>query len=444
MPLVRGAIEHYLELLTGKHLASTREILEEATERHDLTHRGRPLCSVLRPHMVDEATYAAACDAALAVTRALHHVVERIVFDRAYARAAGIPEHMDAVLDLDRDMGRPSMFGRIDGMLDATGTIRFIEFNSEPGYVLDDREVDRIFSTMPIATEFAQRHPFRTIPLLERTFDTLLGESRRQGRRGPPCIGVVRTTADVTAGRNFAWLADAAANGATVLIAPPEEFVYRRNQLLVDKRKVDILLLDAETMLLRPPSAKDLLAAVAEGDVRTLYGVSRGVVSSAKLVFELLSDPEHWTGVDHAATAALEKHVPWTRRLRECTTTYDGGTIDLLSYVSDHRESFVIKPSGGFGGEGVLAGWASTDEEWQRKLKTSLVRPHVVQQRVEAPEELYPVWENGQCVLKTFFSDFDPYVWDGESAGGYMVRLGTGAVLNVASGGGSLAPKWIL
>jgi hypothetical protein len=443
-PCVHDAVTHYLELLEGKHAASTREILAAATERHDLTSDGRPLCTVLRPHMLDAASYDASCRAAALVNTGLMHVVERLLDDPDYARAAGIPEHLDPVLELDRAHGLPSIMSRLDGIIDGDGVIKFIEFNSEPGHVLDNYAVDRVFSSMPIADELRRRFPFRTIPLADCAFDALLEDNRRNGKSGPPCVALVRTTADITVGKNFNWLARAASEGCRVLVAAPGEFVHRSDKLFVEQHQVDLLILDPETMLLRPPGAKAMLDAVAAGSVRTLYGVSRGIVSSAKIVFELLSDPAHWEGLDAEITGALTRHVPWTRRLHECDTTRDGEVIDLMSWVADNQERLVVKPSGGYGGEGVMPGWTATKEEWTRKLEDALRRPHVVQERVEAPTELFPVWRDGQLHHEPFHYDLNPYIWNGDIVSGYVMRLTKGAIHNVASGDGILAAKWIL
>jgi hypothetical protein len=229
-----------------------------------------------------------------------------------------------------------------------------------------------------------------------------------------------------------------------VLVAAPGEFVHRNNRLRVEQHEVDLLILDAETMLVQPPGAKAMLDAVAAGSVRTLYGVSRGILSSAKIVFELLNDPAHWDGLDDEVTEALRRHIPWTRRLHECHSTYEDESIDLMSWVAENQERLVIKPSGGFGGEGVLPGWTATKEEWTKKLESSLRRPHVVQKRVEAPTELFPVWQDGQLRYEPFRYDLNPYIWNGDVVSGYVMRLTKGAIHNVASGDGMLAAKWIL
>lgn len=441
---LHDAVSHYGELLEGPHGRSTHELLAAATERHDLTSDGRPLCSVLRPHLLDAVSYEASCRAAALVNRGLMHVVERLIDDPEYARSAGIPEHLDPVLELDRAHGAPSVMSRLDGMLDHDGVIKFIEFNSEPGHILDNFAIDRTFASMPIAQEMARRFPFRSIPLADCAYDALLDDQRRNGKGGPPCIALVRSTADISVGKNFNWLARAASDGCRVLVASLEEFEHRGGRLHVEQHAVDLLILDPETLLVRPPAAQKVLAAITAGSVRPLFGISRGLLSSAKIVFELLSDPAHWEGLDDEVTTALACHVPWTRRLHECDTQRDGETIDLMSWVADHREQLVIKPSGGFGGEGVLPGWVATNEQWAKKLEDALRRPHVVQERVESPSELYPVWKDGRIAYEPFYSDLDPYVWNGDVVAGYVVRLTRGAIHNVASGDGMLAAKWLL
>jgi uncharacterized circularly permuted ATP-grasp superfamily protein len=167
------------------------------------------------------------------------------------------------------------------------------------------------------------------------------------------------------------------------------------------------------------------------------------LLGGTKIVFELLTDTSYAHLFDKEVVGALRKHVPWTRRLRECWTVLEGESIDLMPFTARHQERFVVKPSGGSSGEGVVLGWECDTQTWERTLKLALSRPYVVQERVFAPKERFPVMDTGNLSAVERFVDFDPYVWNATQVRGHLVRISSGQVLNLG-GGGSTTARWIL
>jgi len=163
-----------------------------------------------------------------------------------------------------------------------------------------------------------------------------------------------------------------------------------------------------------------------------------------KSILALLQDQRFESTFANDERIAIRKHVPWTRRVREQRTDYDGKQIDLVEFLLKHRERLVLKPDGAYGGTGVVLGWEASDEAWQQALRLALSSDYVVQERVEVLEEEFPSCDRGKITLTKRYVDFDPYVWSGESVEGAGVRLSTSSVLNVTAGGGSAAPVFIV
>jgi hypothetical protein len=439
---VREAAAHYVDLLTRKHFSSTSEILEQAMDREGLELNGHPICAVLSPFFIEESGYRSSCRGAGLVQRALQHFVDRMLADRSFACAAGIPEYLEPILDIDRRNGEPTMIARFDGFVDRSGTLKFLEYNTEPGYIVQPDDLDRIFASMPIAAEFAERFPYRTESAVTQLLGALSAERRRRQQKGAPSIGVVRTTADIGAETNHRWLGQAMARGCTLYVANYEEFTFEGGRLRVEGHPIDVVLFDLETLVVAPPAAKPILEALSHGAVRSLYGVSRGVLSGAKVLFELLTDPSHWEGLDKDVVEALALHVPWTRRLRDTRTTFRGNEIDLLPYVEQHREDFVIKPSAAAGGAGVLLGCEATEDAWRQRLKDSRKRPSVVQERVATAVAELPIHRGDELAFERLTFDVNPYLV-GDRPAGVFVRLAKGAITNFAMGA-SLTARWFL
>ncbi len=442
----RDAVSHYDELLLEKHLASTQDHLARATERHQLYVHGRPHCELLRPHMIDAPTYERVQRATTLVNRAIVGLVERLLVDPALAKAAGVPPYFEQILCVDRSCGGPCTIARLDGFLDSSGSIKFIEYNTDPwaACICESDEIDVAFSAMPIAREFAARFPFRTVHGMELALEALYVDHERHGGRGAPTFAAVGATHRPPLPRELSF---AAWRGCRVVSAALEELAPRGTELFVEDQRVDVVFIDwaelLELIYSGAETGKALLSAIAGGSVRTLTGLSRGLLSGAKILFDLLSDPAHSHLFDRDVAVALAEHIPWTRRVRECRTTFGKETIDLMPFVADHADLFVIKPSGGQAGEGVVLGWECDDTQWRQAVKRALSRPYVVQQRVSGQTEPVPAVIDGALAMVDRLLDFNPYVWNGERVDGALVRGAGRGLLNLFVGG-SLPAKWIL
>ena len=164
-PLVADAIAHYDELLAGRCDPSGwwQQHVDEV-RRH--WHDEAPMeAFVLRPLMIDEATYAATRESLAPAIRAFSLATDRLAGDDPLRRALGIPAYLEPLLEFDRAAGTPTCLGRFDGIMRDTGELTLIEFNSEPQSVPFQYELERAFERLPIAREFARRFRVRTVDL---------------------------------------------------------------------------------------------------------------------------------------------------------------------------------------------------------------------------------------------------------------------------------------
>jgi hypothetical protein len=183
-------------------------------------------------------------------------------------------------------------------------------------------------------------------------------------------------------------------------------------------------------------AASDRAVCVANG-----FGVQ---MAFHKTLFALLSDPEQSHLFSAEIAAAIARHIPWTRKVKECKTFHAGEKIDLIPFIASNKNMFALKPGGEYGGRGVVLGWEVSDADWSAAMNVALASSYVVQQRVEIGSEAYPSFENGHLVYQKRHFDLDPYVWNGEQIQGCGVRLSRAALLNVSAGGGSATPMFIL
>jgi uncharacterized circularly permuted ATP-grasp superfamily protein len=122
----------------------------------------------------------------------------------------------------------------------------------------------------------------------------------------------------------------------------------------------------------------------------------------------------------------------------ESKTVFKGKEIDLVPFVRNNKDMFVLKPNDGYGGFGILVGHIATQADWEalivKSFRDNIV--YTVQELARIPVEEFPVVEDGE------FKGFAPKnvnvnLWshDGEFAGAF-VRAAAGKIINVHQGGG--------
>jgi hypothetical protein len=157
----------------------------------------------------------------------------------------------------------------------------------------------------------------------------------------------------------------------------------------------------------------------------------------------LLSDERYAGLYTRAQRQAIERHVPWTRKVRHGPTTRHGRPIrDLAAYICQRSRELVLKPNDEYGGKGVVLGWTVDAREWEQAVDVALTQSYVVQEAVPVPREAFPVALEGLRLLDLAV-DMDPYLFDGRVAG-TLTRLSSSALLNVTAGAGSIVPAYVV
>ena len=163
-----------------------------------------------------------------------------------------------------------------------------------------------------------------------------------------------------------------------------------------------------------------------------------------KASLAVLSDEQNAHLFDATERAAIDAHIPWTRTVVERKTTFEGREIDLVPFMTEHRDRLVLKPNDDYGGAGITLGWLADDATWAEAVTRALAAPHIVQERVKIPYEPFPSLVDGSVQIVDRMLDTAPFVSYGEYMEGYLTRLSTAALLNVTAGGGSTVPSFLI
>lgn len=134
---------------------------------------------------------------------------------------------------------------------------------------------------------------------------------------------------------------------------------------------------------------------------------------------------------------AIERYVPWTRRLLPVIATRHGERGDLESLALARREELVLKKARSLGGADVILGRDTAPAEWRHAVAQGLLsKDWIVQDFVPSLPYLFQHGENGCCAHTVVWG---PFVFGTEFGGTYMRVLpeAAGGIVNVTRGGSS-------
>lgn len=444
---IKDSINYYNDLLIDKHLSSTQEALsktlKEKTPSSSLNHQ--EVCKVLRPFFTDKSMYESVKQASTMVMSAIKSLTKEILQNSVLRKELALSSLEESVLETASDVESPNIISRFDGFLGDKGNLSFIEYNlGALGGYGNSYILSEIFSKLPIIQDFSKRYNIETIPFVDTFFNEMLRAYTAWGGKGLPNIAIINATGVLPL--NLSHFLALEKKGCKVKIAQPKEFELKNNKLFIadfplDLIYIDMVLWDFLTKIgLKHPIAK----AIKQKVVCPFYWLQI-IVLSRKSIFAFLSDEKYSYLFDKEVQKALTSYIPWTRKITETKTLYKGKVIDLLPFIADNRQNFILKPNLEYGGKGVIIGKDVDDVFWSETLKTTLNGSYVVQEYIAPPKDNYPSFtDNQELSFEEFLVDFNPYVWSLEKAECFMVRLSKSSILNTSAGWGSLTPPFIL
>jgi hypothetical protein len=232
--------------------------------------------------------------------------------------------------------------------------------------------------------------------------------------------------------------------GMSLLHADASELRLRGDEVYYGDEKVDLAYRDASVL--------DLIDMAAEGidvaPMKALLKQNRVVSSIAaeldqKSCFEVLTDPaiaDRFLTVEEQIV--MRRHVLWTRLVSDRrTTSPTEDQVDLLEFIRNDRENFVLKPNRSYGGEGVVVGHAADQSKWDAAIQNALTDQTdrwVVQQAAQIPVKSFHVLDDSG---KLHMEPFNVVMGLAPSHFGVamMVRASQSQVVNIAQHGGLCA-----
>ena len=423
--------------------AASAERLQDAQRRRGLTFGDRPLSISLRPNLLSRARYEESVAAAHAIHGALAALEQALVADSGLRAELDLDPEEERLALADPGCRSSSPSSRLDSFF--ADRVRYVEYNAEsPAGMAYEDNLAEVFRELPVMREFRRWFRLRSLPVRRRQLGAMLRAFAEWRRGEEPVVAIVDWTGLPTATEFELFGAFFESRGVPAVICDPRELELRRGRLHAGRKPVNLVyrrVLTSE-LLARRDEVSHFLDAYVQG-AACVVNTFRAKLLHKKMSLALLSD-ERWAGLyTPEQRAAIQRHVPWTRRVADGRATRGGRPLpDLLAHCSGRREELVLKPNDEYGGKGVVLGWTVGQSEWEQALEVAATQSYVVQEAVEVPRQPFPVAVDGVRMLDLAI-DLDPYLFDGRP-GGCLTRLSSSALLNVTAGAGSIVPTYVV
>jgi len=455
------AIHTYHELLSEELARESQAQLDDQLRRRGLFFGERPLCTVLRPRFLLPAQYRFLQARVWIVLSALNKAYRAALADDAFRAQFGLLGWEEELIRIEPGFRAPSPTSRMDTFFSTKRTahdagnagdeayeLRFLEYNAEtPAAPAYNDVLSEVFYGLPVLREFLRHYELRPLPSRHHVLHALLDAYRQWsgGRREAPHIAILDWREVPTYSEFIPFAEYFRSQGLECVIADPREVEYRHGQLVAGDFVITLIYKRVliNELIERGGLDHPVVRAVRDG-AACMVNSFRCKLLHKKASLAVLSDERNAGLFSVEERQAIAAHIPWTRRVEERYTDYDGRSVDLIPFVIARREQFVLKANDEYGGKGIILGWQTTPTEWERAIRAALTHPYVVQERVHVPSEPYPSLIDGRLLLLDRLLDTNPFIFYGDYVDGCLTRLSTEALLNVTAGGGSTVPTFLL
>ena len=401
-----------------------------------LLYGERELGISLRPHFLTRRQYELLLDRSQILAGAFDKVAAAMLADPTLMDQIGISERERRLTLIHPGYALPAINTRLDAFVYGD-EIKFVEYNAEnPSSLTDQYGLNQALFEIHALQSLAERYHMRQFTPEASLLDALLATYLEWGGTGAPNIAIL-DWAGLPTEHEFILLRNYfAGNGVRTIICAPDELEYSAGRLLRDDFHIDLVYkrIVIHEFLDRYDDTHPLIRAYKNRDV-CLVNPFRCKLLHKKACFEILTDEPSQRWFSARELDVIRRCVPWTRRLLERRTFHRGREIDLIEYVREYHNEFILKPNDDYGGRGVYFGDHASESDWDEALANALNSDYVVQERIELKTEEFPIFDEREWGLQQMFVDTNPFIFRG-AVDGAMVRLSDSPIVNVTAGGG--------
>ncbi len=338
------------------------------------------------------------------------------------AARIGVPLAELELAAIDPGFSSVAPFARVDAYV-AEGAPQFLELNAEsPAGMGYAAALDAVFRADP---RFAA---LRSILPIAPSIATIRAIAREWGYRHRRLQIAIVDFAGVGTAPEFELLSHAfQCAGLPTLVTTPGRLTFDGDRLRADGTAIDVVFRRflVRDVVTRASELRPLLAAYRARRVCMINSLRTALLHN-KGVFALLHDPLFpLTPLERAFVA---RHIPVTYLLD------DAGR----ERARPAQAEWVLKPTDGHGGRGVVLGWQVSRRDWDVALATTA--PTILQRR--APARRSPFVDARDGSTRNLLADLAPFLVRGRLAG-FLCRVSPTELANVTTGGATQVPVFV-
>ncbi len=335
------------------------------------------------------------------------------------------------------------LMSRGDLFFDGSGEYKFLEFNVDSSVGgLEIASVNKVMEDIHFYREWLNNNNFHYDDPLLNFVNMIKKVTFNKGMKPQECAIAVIDWHTYIDGYMWSlnlikqYLEDA---GFKVILCNQKEVLFRNGYLYYENEKIDLVyrVFLSDDALDNPKELDPILTAYRQKNLILINGVHTEIYSN-KAIFALLSDPKYEEYYTKEEKILIDKCIPLTRVLQNENTFISNQKVNLIEHISQNKDSYVIKPGMGYGGESILLGWNLSDEEWNRSISNILNSniKYVVQERINPVIEEMPLLYENNLIFEKVVMNWGVYVFDDKYSGAMIRGLSNDnhGVINAAQG----------
>jgi len=434
--------EHYDEIVLThpKEMKKAIAYVSKEMDRRNCKFGDEALPTFLKPVFMSQEERDAICEITGHIMNILDKVT-RLYFTRPELREYFYIEgKAKEIIGVEHRYGRNVMISRPDAFL-VNNSLRFVEFNcdSPAGCGLCDT-TEAIFKETFVFEKLAEHYTFNSKKRSDYLLDALLEAYKEYGgKKEKPNIAIVDWEGIKTTNEFQILAAFFKEKGHETTIADPRKLKLVDGHLESDGFPIDLIYRRVifKELMAKIDEVEDFIKADREGKVCVVNPL-RSRLASNKAILAIMTNQKKFKDVfSDEENQIIKRHIPWTRRVLDMQTFYEGNPIFLKKHIVSHKDSLVLKPGDGYGGKDVMIG-CETDEDTWKNLVERILRNNedwVVQRYVEISQMTVPVMHGDTVHMVNKKYNLNPFVLASRYAGS-VARLSDQSVINVSAGGG--------
>lgn len=434
-------IHNLEEKIVASHRFDTKlfEELNRAQRELGILDDGRAFCPFLRPHFFTRRKYERITRAAEILAGAFERLTLVALENQELLAEFDLTEREEEMARIDPGYPGVCNSSRLDTFISGDD-FKFLEYNGEtPAGIIDQMQIEKVLEMIPEVREFlAENKHWRPAPH-EKLLDALVSAYRDfGGKKEKPNIAIVDWK-EVKTFSEFVVLQEFfESKGHQTKICDPHELEYDGKILRAGEFEIDIFYKRVLIHEYQETFSADNPLANAYRDGNIFMANSyRTKIPHKKVSLAIIQDEKNAHLFSDEQLEMIRRHIPWTRKVREMKTDFEGKEIDLIEHLRREREKFLLKPNDDYGGSGIVLGWETSASVWETALQDALQKSFVVQERAPV-EKIKILTYTDEIKMEELLIDFDPFLFRGKAEGG-LVRLSSSSLVNVALGGGETA-----